>query len=243
KGEVLTQLSRFWFERMKDLVPNHLISTAIEDFPSTLRHHARWLQGRSMLVRRTDPIPYECVVRGYLSGSGWKDYLRTGSICGIKLPAGLSEAGPLPEPIFTPATKAEEGHDLNIAEEEMARTLGRELTVTMRETSLQIYSRARDYAARRGIIIADTKFEFGLLNGGVIWIDEALTPDSSRFWPADRYQAGLSPPSYDKQFVRDHLNAAGWDHQSDPPELPEAVVQATSDKYLEAYRVLTGTSL
>ncbi len=243
KGEVLTQLSRFWFERMADLVRNHLITAEASEFPSSLRRHARWLQGRSMLVQKTKPVAFECVVRGYLAGSGWKEYVRCGSVCGIPLPAGLAEAGQLPEPIFTPATKADEGHDLNISEEEMARQLGRELSARLRELSLRIYTRARDYAASRGILIADTKFEFGLKDGEVVWIDEALTPDSSRFWPVDQYRAGTSPPSFDKQYVRDYLNAAGWDHQSAPPELPPDVVKATSDKYLDAYRLLTGESL
>lgn len=241
KGRVLTQLSLFWFERLRDLVPNHVISAT--EFPAELAEVAPWLAGRTVLVHRADPLPIECVVRGYLAGSGWKDYQRTGVVCGIPLPAGLRESEQLPEPIFTPATKATTGHDENISFEEAAARIGRPLAERVRELSLEIYRRASAYARERGIIIADTKFEFGLLGGELIWIDEALTPDSSRFWPADGYVPGRPQPSFDKQFVRDYLEHIGWNKQPPAPELPAEVVTGTRDRYREAFRRLTGREL
>ncbi len=241
KGRVLTQLSLFWFERLSSLVPNHVISAT--DFPEELAAEAPALAGRSMLVQKTEPLPIECVVRGYLSGSGWKDYQKTGAVCGIGLPEGLQESEKLPEPIFTPATKATTGHDENISFDEAARLAGRELTGRVRDLSLEIYRRASVYALERGIIIADTKFEFGLRDGELIWIDEALTPDSSRFWPADGYVPGRPQPSFDKQYVRDYLEHLGWNKQPPAPELPPDVVNGTRDRYREAYRRLTGREL
>lgn len=244
KGEVLTALSRFWFERLSHIVSNHLVTTEIEEMPEFVRRHAESLRGRSMLVKRTDVFPVECVVRGYLVGSGWKDYLRTGEVCGHHLPAGLRESDQLPEPIFTPATKAEEGHDENISEERMSEIIGREVTTTLREISLRLYREASEYARTRGIIIADTKFEFGrTTDGQIILIDEALTPDSSRFWPADQYEAGKSQPSFDKQFVRDYLETLDWNKTPPAPSLPPDIARATTERYLEAYRLLSGKSL
>jgi len=242
KGRVLTQISRFWFDRLT-VCGNHLISTDVAEFPESLSDYADVLSGRSMLVRRADRIDVECVVRGYLIGSGWKDYQATGAVCGIELPAGMELAGCLDEPIFTPASKADNGHDENISFDRMVQIVGADTAARLRELSLAIYSEAREYAAQRGIIIADTKFEFGFIDGELALIDEVLTPDSSRFWPADQYTAGVSPPSYDKQFVRDHLNDVDWDKNPPGPELPADVVSATSDKYLEAYEQLTGRSL
>jgi phosphoribosylaminoimidazole-succinocarboxamide synthase len=241
KGRVLTQLSLFWFERLRDVVPHHVITA--EDFPEVLRSHRKILHGRSMLVRRTEPIRIECVVRGYLSGSGWKEYRQSSTICGIPLPPGLRESARLPEPIFTPATKAETGHDENISFDEMAARIGKRLAEQLREISLELYRRAAAYAEPRGILIADTKFEFGLLDGQIIWIDEALTPDSSRFWPADQYAPGKPQPSFDKQYVRDYLEQVGWNKQPPAPELPPDVVAQTRAKYREAYRLLTGKDL
>jgi phosphoribosylaminoimidazole-succinocarboxamide synthase len=244
KGEVLTALSRFWFEKLGDVVPNHFITNELEKMPDVVRNQSENLSGRSMLVRAAEVFPVECVVRGYLVGSGWKDYLRTGSVCGIKLPEGLTESAELPEPIFTPATKAEEGHDENISEAEMAKILGDETTAKLRDISLELYKRARDYARGRGIIIADTKFEFGRdRNGEIILIDEVLTPDSSRFWPADSYAPGKSQPSFDKQYVRDYLETLNWDKQPPAPAIPPEVAAATTNRYLEAYRLLTGKEL
>jgi phosphoribosylaminoimidazole-succinocarboxamide synthase len=244
KGQVLTALSRFWFERLGGIVKNHLLTTGIESMPESVRAHAPQLRGRSMLVRRTEVFPVECVVRGYLAGSGWKDYQRTGEICGHKLPAGLRESDQLPAPIFTPATKAETGHDENISEARMAEIVGAETTARLRETSLTLYREADAHARARGIIIADTKFEFGLDGEGeVVLIDEALTPDSSRFWPLDCYEPGRSQPSFDKQFVRDYLETLDWDKQPPAPPLPPEVAAATTARYLEAYRLLTGKSL
>lgn len=244
KGEVLTQLSRFWFERLAHVTPHHLVTTEVEEMPAVVRRHAAKLLHRSMLVRRTEVFPVECVVRGYLAGSGWKDYQLTGGICGHKLPAGLRESGRLPEPLFTPATKAEEGHDENISEADMREIVGDDATEHLRETALRLYGEAAAYARRRGIIIADTKFEFGRdRNGQVILIDEALTPDSSRFWPADRYTPGGPQPSFDKQFVRDYLEALDWNKRPPAPPLPEQVAAATTARYLEAYRLLTGRDL
>lgn len=244
KGEVLTALSEFWFEKLSHIVPNHLITTNMAETPADIRDRVADLQGRSMFVRRTDVFPVECVVRGYLVGSGWKDYLRTGEVCGHQLPSGLTESVELSEPIFTPATKAESGHDENISERRMGELIGEETTAQLRDLSLRLYSEAREYARGRGIIIADTKFEFGLdRDGTVILIDEALTPDSSRFWPAATYELGKSQPSFDKQFVRDYLDTLDWNKQPPAPSLPETVAKSTSERYLEAYRLLTGKEL
>ena len=244
KGEVLTQLSRFWFEKLKHIVEHHLISTNVEEMPSDVRAYADELRGRSMLVRRTDVFPVECVVRGYISGSGWKDYQRTGEVCGHRLPANLRESEKLSEPIFTPATKAEAGHDENISEQEMASIIGSEVTKFLREVSLRLYREASEYALGRGIIIADTKFEFGRdAEGKVILIDEVLTPDSSRFWPAESYEVGKPQPSFDKQFVRDYLERLNWNKQPPAPALPPEIAQATTRRYQEAYELLTGESL
>lgn len=241
KGRVLTQLSLFWFEKLGDIVPHHVIRAA--GFSGELAPYAASLAGRAMLVRRTEPIPLECVVRGYISGSGWKDYQRTGGICELPLPAGLRESDRLPEPIFTPSTKAATGHDENISFEEAVSRIGRPLAERLRETSLALYRRAAAHAAERGILVADTKFEFGLLGRELIWIDEALTPDSSRFWPAGQYSPGRAQPSFDKQFVRDYLERIGWNKQPPAPELPPDVVAATRQKYREAYQRITGHAL
>ncbi|HKQ05201.1 MAG TPA: phosphoribosylaminoimidazolesuccinocarboxamide synthase [Blastocatellia bacterium] len=243
KGVVLTQLSLFWFDYLKGIVANHLISARVEDYPAPLAGFREPLAGRSMLVHRAEVFPVECVARGYLAGSGWKDYQQSGAVCGIKLPPGLKESAQLPEPIFTPATKAESGHDLNISERETANLIGEEATAKLKALTLDIYARASSYAAERGIIIADTKFEFGVKDGEVILVDEALTPDSSRFWPAARYEPGHSQPSFDKQFVRDYLETLDWNKQPPGPVLPDEVVARTRDKYLEAYRLLTGHEL
>jgi phosphoribosylaminoimidazole-succinocarboxamide synthase len=241
KGRVLTQLSLFWFDLLRDVLPNHVITST--DFPPELDAYRAQLEGRSMLCRRTKPLPIECVVRGYLSGSGWKDYCATGKICGIALPSGLRESERLPEAIFTPSTKATAGHDENISFDQAVSTIGGDLAERVRAVSLDIYRRAVAYAEPRGIILADTKFEFGLIGDQLIWIDEALTPDSSRFWPAEGYQPGRAQPSFDKQYVRDHLERIGWNKQPPGPELPPDVVAATRDKYREAYRLLTGHEL
>ncbi len=244
KGRVLTQLSAFWFRQMADLLPNHLISIEIADFPASCRQYREQLEGRSMLVHKTQALPIECVVRGYLAGSAWTEYQRTGGICGLALPAHLVEASALEEPIFTPATKAEMGrHDENIPFESVAQIVGREQAERLRDFSLAIYRRARRLAETRGIIIADTKMEFGLHHGSLMLIDELLTPDSSRFWPRDGYQPGSSQPSFDKQFVRDFLMAMKWNRQPPAPNLPEDVVRITSAKYLEALARLTGERL
>ena len=244
KGEVLTALSKFWFERLSHVVPNHLLATEIEQMPEPVRKESAILKSRLMLVRRTEVFPVECVVRGYITGSGWKDYLRTGEVCGHQLPAGLRESEELPEPIFTPSTKAEEGHDENITEAEAAEILGSENVAFLRDVSLRLYQEARDFARGRGIIIADTKFEFGRdKSGQIILIDEVLTPDSSRFWPSDGYAPGKSQPSFDKQYVRDYLETVHWNKQPPPPEIPDEVAAATTSRYLEAYRLLTGREL
>ncbi len=247
KGRVLTQLSAFWFGRTGDIVGNHLISTAPGDYPDPLGAHADLLAGRSMLVRRTKPIPIECVARGYLSGSGWKEYQRDGQVCGVRLPSGLRESDRLPEPIFTPATKAETGHDVNISEAEAARLVGPDLVARLRALTLALYEHGAAHAAEHGIIVADTKFEFGIVSSGagdeVILIDEVLTPDSSRFWPAERYTAGGPQPSFDKQYVRDYLDRIAWDRKPPAPTLPDDVVSNTRLKYVEAYRLLTGRDL
>jgi len=244
KGEVLTALSRFWFGRLAHVTPNHLVTTDVGRMPEAVRHSADLLRGRSMLVRQTEVFPVECVVRGYLAGSGWKDYLATGEVCGHRLAAGLRESDKLPAPLFTPATKAEEGHDENISEARMREIVGDEMTARLRDISLALYGEAESYARGRGIIIADTKFEFGLdAEGRVLLVDEALTPDSSRFWPAEVYEPGHSQPSFDKQFVRDYLETLPWDKRPPAPPLPPEVSAATTDRYLEAYRLLTGKSL
>src|SRR6266850_3350289 len=244
KGEVLTALSRFWFEKLGHVVANHLLSSNIDEMPEAVRRHSQTLAGRSMLVRRAEVFPVECVVRGYLVGSGWKDYLRTGEVCGHKLPKNLLESAELPEPLFTPSTKAKERHDENITEEQVRQIVGAETANYLRETSLRLYNTARNYARSRGIIIADTKFEFGRdQNGEIILIDEALTPDSSRFWPAESYSPGKSQPSFDKQFVRDYLETLTWDKRPPAPPLPVDVASATTNRYLEAYRLLTGEEL
>jgi phosphoribosylaminoimidazole-succinocarboxamide synthase len=242
KGRVLTALTRFWLDFLG--VENHLLSTDLASLPEPFQRHPEAFAGRSMLVKKTEVVPIECVARGYLAGSGWKEYRRSGTVCGIALPGGLSESEKLPEPVFTPATKAEQGHDVNISLDEMASSVGRQLANNLRDRSLDIYRRAAEYARSRGIIIADTKFEWGKLpDGRCILIDEVLTPDSSRFWPADLYRPGTSPPSFDKQGVRDWLESTGWDKNSPPPELPPDVVTKTRAKYLEAHQRLTGRNL
>ena len=257
KGKVLTQLSAFWFARTGSIVANHLVSTTPEDYPAVCRPHADTLRGRSMLVRRTAPIPVECVARGYLAGSGWSDYQRTGAVCGVQLPGGLQQSGRLPAPIFTPATKAVSGHDENITEREAADRIGPRLLARLRELTLALYAHGAAHAESCGIIVADTKFEFGLVRAGgstalgsdlgagdeILLIDEALTPDSSRFWPSDAYRPGVAQPSFDKQFVRDHLDAVHWDRQPPAPALPESVVAGTRAKYREVYHLLTGHEL
>ena len=250
KGKVLTQISSFWFERTAHLVANHVISTNIVDYPKETRTELSVLKGRSMLVRRTEPLPIECVARGYLSGSGWKDYQATGTVCGIALPAGLRESDRLPEPIFTPATKAQSGHDINISEADAAKLVDPAVLARAKELTLRIYAEGAAHAESCGIIVADTKFEFGLLPDDgrpaaerLILIDEVLTPDSSRFWPKDGYAPGGAQPSFDKQFVRDYLEAIKWNKQPPVPSLPEDVIVKTRDKYVDAYRLLTGREL
>jgi phosphoribosylaminoimidazole-succinocarboxamide synthase len=244
KGKVLTQISSFWFDRTRGIVPNHVIATDPPDFPPEAREAAALLQGRSMLVTRTEPLPIECVARGYLSGSGWKDYKATGELCGHKLPPGLRESDRLPHPLFTPATKAQSGHDINISEDDAARMVGRSILDKVRDLTLRLYAEGSTHAESCGIIVADTKFEFGLLpNGDVMLIDEMLTPDSSRFWPRDTYAPGGPQPSFDKQFVRDYLEGIRWNKQPPVPSLPDEVVSRTRDKYIEAFRRLTGQEL
>jgi phosphoribosylaminoimidazole-succinocarboxamide synthase len=243
KGIVLTALSVFWFDFLKDIVPNHLITTDVDSYPAPLADYRDQIERRSMLCLRADVFPIECVARGYLAGSGWKEYQQTGEVCGVKLPSGLRESDKLPEPIFTPATKAETGHDVNISEREMANRIGEQLTRQLKELTLAIYTKAADYAGERGIIVADTKFEFGRYNGKIILVDEVLTPDSSRFWPAESYEPGRSQQSFDKQYVRDYLETLDWDKSPPAPPLPEAVVAKTSEKYLEAYELLTGNRI
>ena len=243
KGEVLTQISFFWFDRFQPIIANHLISRPEDPLPAVLQPYATKLQGRSMIVKKAKPLAIECVVRGYLAGSGWKEYQKLQTVCGIKLPPGLKESSELPEPIFTPATKAETGHDENIPYERAAHIVGEALAKKARDASLKLYKDARDYARQRGIIIADTKFEFGQFNGDLILIDEVLTPDSSRFWPADQYQPGRSQPSFDKQFVRDYLESLTWDKRPPAPTLPPEVVAKTQAKYMEAFERLTGKPL
>jgi phosphoribosylaminoimidazole-succinocarboxamide synthase len=243
KGEVLTQISYFWFSQTESFQPHHLISRSQDPLPQNLQPFAAQLAGRSMIVKKAQPLAIECVVRGYLAGSGWKEYRQHQTVCGIKLPAGLRESSELPEPIFTPATKAETGHDENISFEQAAKIVGADIAEKAREASLKIYNFARDYARKRGIIIADTKFEFGLFEGQLILIDEVLTPDSSRFWPADQYQPGKGQPSFDKQFVRDYLETLDWNKTPPAPPLPPEVVARTEAKYLDAYERLTGKKL
>ena len=243
KGRVLTQLSLFWFDFLKDIVPNHLVTADVDRYPSVLRPHADELRGRSMMVMRAEMFSVECVARGYLSGSGWKEYKATGTVCGIKLPPGLRESDQLPEPIFTPATKATTGHDVNISFEEMCRIMDPGVSRQLRDLTLTIYKKAADYARQRGVIIADTKFEFGQTAQGITLADEVLTPDSSRFWPADTYQPGRAQNSYDKQYVRDYLEEIRWNKQPPAPALPQPVLLRTSEKYLEAYRQMTGREL
>ncbi len=242
KGAVLNQISAFWFKRF-DEIKSHLVTADLEQFPKELEPFREQLAGRSMIVKKTKPLPVECVVRGYLAGSGWKEYEQSQSVCGIELPAGLKQASQLPEPIFTPATKAAEGHDENIDMKRCAQILGEELADRVKALSLEIYSRGRDHAAQRGIIVADTKFEFGTVDGDLLLIDECLTPDSSRFWPKDQYAVGQSPPSFDKQFVRDYLETLDWDKTPPAPRLPKDVIEKTSAKYLEAFRRLTGNEI
>jgi len=243
KGKVLTQMSAFWFDRFKDVVPNHVVSTDVGKYPQNLHQFRNQLQGRSMLVKKAKVFPVECVARGFLTGSGLKDYNKTGSVCGIKLPPGLRDSDRLPEPIFTPATKAETGHDENVSEEQAAKIIGQDTVRRLKELTLQLYSRGVEYARTRGIIVCDTKFEFGLIDGRISIVDEMLTPDSSRFWPADQYSPGKPQPSFDKQFVRDYLEKIGWNKQPPAPELPDDIVKATSAKYVEALRLLTGHDL
>jgi phosphoribosylaminoimidazole-succinocarboxamide synthase len=240
KGRVLTGLSIFWFRQTEDLVPNHLSSTDVDTFPPDFMEHREELAGRSMLVRRAQMVPIECVARGYLSGSGWKEYQSTGAVCGVSLPAGLAESDRLPEPIFTPATKAETGHDENISLERAGELVGEGLAQRLKELTLEIYERGAALARERGVILADTKFEFGFIDGEITLCDEVLTPDSSRFWPSDRYQPGGTQPSFDKQYVRDWLDQSGWDHEPPAPELPPAVVGQTAARYREAYERITG---
>jgi phosphoribosylaminoimidazole-succinocarboxamide synthase len=243
KGRVLTQLSLFWFHFLDKIVPNHLVTADVRQYPQAIQKYADQLQGRSMLVRRADMFPVECVVRGYISGSAWKEYKASGAVCGIRLPAGLKESDKLPEPIFTPATKATTGHDENISFEEMVKLLGIELSQKLRDATLAIYQKASDYARDRGIILADTKFEFGLTSDGITLADEVLTPDSSRFWPAGKYHPGTAQESFDKQYVRDYLEEIHWDKKPPAPGLPAEVALQTSQKYLEAYKQLTGRDL
>ncbi|OGD25423.1 MAG: phosphoribosylaminoimidazolesuccinocarboxamide synthase [Candidatus Aminicenantes bacterium RBG_19FT_COMBO_65_30] len=240
KGKVLTQLSKFWFDFVALVCPNHVLATDIKDFPAALAPYATLLEKRSMLVQKTQVIPVECVVRGYLAGSGWKEYTTTGKICGIRIPKGLRESDRLKEPIFTPSTKVEKGHDVNISFKDVQKEIGAGLAQKIRKTSLELYQKAALYAISKGIIIADTKFEFGLDGDELVLIDEIFTPDSSRFWPLSLYEAGRSQPSLDKQFVRDYLETTSWDKSTPPPELPAEIIAKTSQKYLEIYRVLTG---
>jgi phosphoribosylaminoimidazole-succinocarboxamide synthase len=240
KGRVLTGLSLFWFERTAGIVPNHVIGASVDELPAEFADHGEELAGRSMLVRRAEMIPIECVARGYLSGSGWKEYRTTGKVCGIELPAGLVESDRLPEPIFTPATKAETGHDENISIEQAGEIVGQGLAQRLKELTLLIYEFGANLAADRGVILADTKFEFGFIDGEIALCDEVMTPDSSRFWPADQYEAGGPQPSFDKQYLRDWLDRSGWDHEPPPPELPPDVIGQTAVRYREAYERITG---
>ena len=243
KGAVLTQLSVLWFEFTKDIIYNHVITLNEDDFPQELTKYKEVLKDRSMIVKKAKPLPVECVVRGYLAGSGWKEYRKTQSVCGIPLPNGLRESSKLPEPLFTPATKEEMGHDLNVTQEYIEREIGQEIATRLKEISISLYKKANAYAENRGIIIADTKFEFGMIDGEIILIDELLTPDSSRFWPKDEYTPGKGQPSFDKQFVRDYLETLDWDKTPPAPELPDEIVAKTSAKYLQAYRMISGKEI
>jgi len=244
KGFVLTQISKFWFEQMSDIIPNHIVATDVKDFPAETHKYRDQLEGRSMLVKKAKPLPVECIVRGYVSGSGWKEYKKLGSICGIALPEGMVESQKLPEPIFTPSTKADLGeHDENISFDKVIELCGKDLAEQVRDATLAIYARARDIADGKGIIIADTKFEFGLFEGKLLWIDEALSPDSSRFWPKDLYAPGGAQPSFDKQFLRDYLETLDWGKKAPAPNLPEEIVRKTGEKYMEALTRLTGIRL
>jgi len=243
KGKVLNQTASFWFERTGEIVANHVIATDMGKFPETLARHAHVLKGRTTLARKLEMLPVECVARGYLAGSGWKEYVADGTVCGVPLPKGLRESARLPEPIFTPATKAESGHDENIPFSRVEGMVGKGLAARLREKTLELYSSASEYASSRGIIIADTKFEFGLADGELRLGDEILTPDSSRFWPADQYEPGRGQPSFDKQYVRDYLESIGWDKKPPVPALPEKIVEGTRERYLEIFRILTGTTL
>lgn len=243
KGKILTQLSLFWFEMMKDIVPNHLISSNLSDFPDEFKNSPEIFRDRSMYVHKCKMLPVEFIVRGYLAGSGWKEYRQKGTVCGIPLPSGLVESSKLPEPIYTPSTKSETGHDINISPEEAGNIIGKELNEKAQDIAIKIYKRAHEYAWERGIILCDTKFEFGLLDGELVLADEVLTPDSSRFWPVVQYEPGKSPPSFDKQFIRDYLESVGWDKNSPPPPLPPDIVEKTREKYIEAFERLTGRSL
>ncbi len=240
KGKVLTRLSLFWFELLKDILPNHFLTTDVEEYPEEARKYKSDLQGRSMLVLKSKPLPVECIVRGYLSGSGWKEYQKNRSVCGINLPAGLLESDKLPEVIFTPSTKAEVGHDINVSKDYIDKEIGKDTSDALAKYSIAIYKKARDYALSKGIIIADTKFEFGIHDGKITLIDEVLTPDSSRFWPKDDYAPGRAQASFDKQFVRDYLETLDWDKTPPAPDLPKEILDKTSEKYLQAYRIITG---
>lgn len=242
KGEILTRLSLFWFDFLKDVIPTHFLSADVADLPEPFAAHADYLRGRFMLVKKAEVFPTECIVRGYLAGSGLKEYNKSGTLCGIQLPAGLVNSSKFEEPLFTPSTKAEIGdHDENISFERMEELLGADMAAQLRDASLKVYTRGRDHAASRGIIIADTKFEFGLIDGQLTLVDEVLTPDSSRFWPADEYEPGKNQPSFDKQFVRDWLESTDWDKTTEPPTLPADVIETTSQKYIQAYEIITGT--
>ncbi len=243
KGKILTSISQFWFDFTKDIIPNHFITSDINQYPEQLKKYREYLAGRSMLVIKSKPLPVECIVRGYLSGSGWKEYLREGSVCGVKLPAGLKESDKLPEVIFTPSTKADVGHDQNVSQEYVEGIIGREAVKTIAKASIEIYKKASEYALKKGIIIADTKFEFGVNDNRIILIDEVLTPDSSRFWPLDEYSPGRPQASFDKQFVRDYLERLDWDKTPPAPMLTEDVIAKTTEKYIEAYSILTGKGL
>lgn len=240
KGVCLTQMSKFWFDYTKKSIPNHVISTEVSEYPKEIHSFKKQLEYRSMLVKKTKVIPIECIVRGYLSGSAWSSYKKEGTVCGVKLPSGLKESDQFPEPLFTPSTKAKEGHDINISITEMKKIVGSDVADILNEYSLKIYDTAVKYAKKRGIIIADTKFEFGMYHDEIIWIDEALTPDSSRFWPVEGYHPGKTQPSFDKQYVRDYLNSTAWDHNTPPPKLPPQVIAETSKKYQEAFEKITG---
>ena len=243
KGKVLTQLSIFWFDFLRDLTPTHFLTANVDEYPEAIRVHRKQLEGRSMLVKRARMVEIECVVRGYLAGSGWKEYQKSGTVCGIPLPAGLRDGDQLPEPIFTPATKAQTGHDENVSFEHVTSLIGVDLATRLRDLTLEIYSRAAKYAASRGVIIADTKFEFGFVGDELVLGDEVLTPDSSRFWPADTYKPGGAQNSYDKQYVRDYLESIHWNKQPPAPALPDEVARKTSEKYRQAYKVITGREL